>query len=364
MSFQMNSTYDYHEICEELGIPFDKFIDFIRKEHVSENPESNLTVAIPITEAIELYLLNLQLKVDINRRSKETYTTYRSFLLNFCDFLENKYPNTNLSQLNEIHLDKYLKKIQPRKGESSVYTANTYTGILRNFIKHCHREKWIDHDFRSRFEWEKRILLPRYIPDEQMDVLLRESVQMINGYRNHAILSVLVGTGLRIRELTCLQIKDIDFNRKVIFIQKGKGSKERYVPLYPEVEQIILDYLNITGVKEPLINREGYVFVATDHDIERKKMITRNAIEKMLKRLCKRAGLHEEFTPHALRHTFAVRCLKNGMRLEYLSQILGHTNINTTNIYLQLLPNDLGKMLTDKFPFPFQDLLFRSLGVD
>lgn len=362
MTISQQSSYDYHEICEELGIPYEAFLEFIRKNDGSEQSDQQ-PVMITIQEAVKLYLEDLQLRVEIKKRSEETYKTYKSFLQNFGSFIETIYPSINLNQINEVHLNKFLLKTKQRHDEASPYTANTYTGILRNFIKFCFKEGWTASDFRSRFEWNGRVLLPRYIPDDKLDKLLRQSLQMINGYRNHAILSVLVGTGLRISELTRLQIRDIDFNLKVIFVRKGKGNKERPVPLYPEVELIILDFLNITGLKELGLNRDGFIF-ATDYGTARKKPITKNAIEKMVRRLCKKAGIEETYTPHVLRHTFSVRCLKKGMRIEYLSQILGHTSILTTNVYIQLLPEDLGQVLTEKFPFPLQDLLFRSIGVD
>lgn len=379
MTFQINSRYDYHEICEELNLPFDRFMEFIKENNGSELSKVTQLFAITIREALEIYFENLRIRVKLEKRSKETYKTYKSFLYNFCSFLENNYPSLALDEINEVHLHNYLLQTQSctdSNTEQAVnsYTVNTYTAILRNFIEFCFKEKWIVYDFRKRFEWAKTSLLPRYVVDEDFNLMLRESVQMINGYRNHAILSVLVGTGLRINELVSLKIKDIDFKMRVIFVRKGKGSKERYVTLYPEVETILLDYLSLTGVKNINDNPDGYVFAkdhgvlgkkpAIEHKLLRTKPITVNAIEKMMQRLCKRVDLKHPYSPHNLRHTFAVRCIKNGMRIEYLSQIMGHRSISTTYIYIQLFPEDLGRIITEKYPFPFQDMLFRTLGVD
>lgn len=359
MNFQINSNYDYHEICEELGVSYESFLEFIRQNNGSEDNDIVKAITISIDEAVDSFLQDLKRRVESNRRSEETFITYTSFLKNYCRFLQDNFPTLNLYEINETHLDRYLKN----SNSTSEYTSNTYTAILRSFLKYCWKNSLLSHDIRSRFEWLKEPHLPRYVPDPQLDSLLRASLQMINGYRNHAILSVLAGTGLRVSELSSLRIMDIKIEDKVIFVQKGKGRKERYVTLYPEVEQILLDYLNITGVKQLDPQHSGYVFTK-DYGMVRKKQFTKNAIEKMFQRACKRANILDHYTPHSLRHTFAVRCVKVGMSDQYLCQLLGHDRIETTSIYTKLLPVDLSHTLTTNFPFPMQDLLFRSVGVD
>ncbi|WP_340012228.1 tyrosine-type recombinase/integrase [Paenibacillus sp. FSL H7-0690] len=364
MAIEHKSNYDYYEISKELNIPYEIFMEFIKNNNGSDQSLVFQTSDITLREAINQYLINLKIKVKIKKRSEETYKTYKSFLDNFCLFMENANSAVQIGQINEIHLNDFILTTKFRGTKPSLNSTNTYTGILRDFIEFCLLEKWIYHDFRTRFEVAAIDLLPRYIPYDQVEALLRGSVQMINGYRNHAILSVLVGTGLRISELLALRIKDIHLESKLIYVEKGKGNKERYVTLYKEVEDIFLDFLNLTNVKDLKTNPDGFIF-ATDTELneKRKKPITKNAVEKMMKRLRLRLGIEEKYTPHSLRHTFAVRCMKKGMTTEYLSQILGHNDPRTTYIYMQLLPQDLGVVLTEKFPFPFPNLLFRSLGV-
>lgn len=361
MTIEHKSNYDYFEISKELNIPYEIFIEIIKNSNGSLVCQSS---DVTLREAISEYLRNLDIKVKIKKRSEETYKTYKSFLNNFCLFMESTYSAVQIGQINEIHLNDFILNTKFKGTKPSLYSSNTYTGILRDFIEFCLLEKWIYHDFRTRFEVAPIDLLPRYIPYDQVEALLRESVQMINGYRNHAILSVLVGTGLRISELLALRIKDINLEKKLIFVEKGKGNKERYVTLYKEVEDIFLDFLSLTNVKDLKTNPDGYIF-ATDTELneKREKPITKNAVEKMMKRLLSRLSIKEKYTPHSLRHTFAVRCMKQGMKIEYLSQLLGHKDPRTTYIYMQLLPQDLGVVLTEKFPFPFPNLLFRTLGV-
>src|SRR4051812_2217713 len=130
MTISQQSSYDYHEICEELGISYEAFLEFIRMNNGSEQSDQQ-PVKITIQEAVKLYLENLQLRVKIKKRSEETYKTYKSFLLNFGTFIKTTYPSITLSQINEVHLNEFLLKTKQRHDEASPYTANTYTGIWR-----------------------------------------------------------------------------------------------------------------------------------------------------------------------------------------------------------------------------------------
>jgi site-specific recombinase XerD len=361
MSFE--STFDIHEIAETFGISYEKLINFLKEQGNSDTgrlPTSELFVK----DVIPQYLQNIENAARARGISIGTQKTYTSFINNFNNFILEKYSLLQVFDLNSKHLTEFLSTCKPRKGEEvSPYTFNTYTAILRNFTEYLFVQKLLSQDIRHRFDWKKRPLLPRYLPDEHLRSLLRAAIQSINGYRNHAIISVLVGSGLRVSELTKLKINDINLYEKTIRVIEGKGNKDRTVPLYKEVETIIKDYLNVTGFKEWVPNHNGYVF-AKDYGTQRVKRLSVNGIETMMKRLCRKLEFTEQYTPHSLRHTFSVRSLQEGMQIEYLSQVLGHTNIMTTYIYLQLLPQDLGKVLTEKFPFPFQNLLNRVLRID
>jgi site-specific recombinase XerD len=367
MTIQMQSSFDYFEVSKELGIPYETFMDFIRQYHGDGERPQDLSDDSPtsIRDAVDRFLSNLKLRVDLKDKSVETYKTYKSFLLNFSAFLLDKDSQFRLELLSEVHFLNFLQQSKVRTGkEVSRYTKNTYMGILRSFFKFCLNEKWISLNLSDRFDKKKKPpLLPRYIRDEHLEAILNESKKLVNGYRNHAILHVLYGTGLRISELLNLRVGDIDRTRKVIKVRSGKGDKERWVTLYPKIDQIIMDYLNLTGLKTLKPHHEGFVF-AKDYGETRIKPITRDAVEKMMKRICKRIGLEQVYTPHSLRHTYAVHNLMAGTKITYLSQVMGHASIDTTMVYTQLQPDHIGEILSANFPLPMDKFVYRLLEAD
>jgi integrase/recombinase XerD len=134
------------------------------------------------------------------------------------------------------------------------------------------------------------------------------------------------GSGLRLSEITSLQPRNIRYNEKIISIEQGKGSKDRTVPLPKGFKEDYIKYL-------PL------------------KMGNR-ALEIAFKRACSRAGLLE-IKPtlhfHSLRHGFASQCVANGMPIHYVRTLMGHTNISTTNVYLEMNPKEALKSYEEMF---------------
>jgi site-specific recombinase XerD len=357
MSIEISLNYDLNEICEDLGISLHDLMKLVN----SENTIQSLDQDILVSEAISHFLEHLELLVLRKKRSVRTLESYRNLLQRLNTYIKTYHPGLTVLKLDEIVVLDFLNTCKARKKISlSTYTTNTYTAMIKGLIAYCKDKEFITRDISNRFNWNKPPLLPRYLPNSQLDKLLRASLGLINGYRSHAIISFLVGTGLRISELISLQICDFDIEKKVIFVRNGKGDKQRYVPIFPEVERIIIDYLNLTGVKTWSRDILGFLF-AKDFGMQRNIPLTKAGIEKMFRRLCYKLEFKEDYTPHCLRHTFAVNCLKAGMKMEYLSQILGHTDPKTTYIYLQLLPQDLGEVLTQKYPFAFNKLLFQVL---
>ncbi|MFC5452184.1 tyrosine-type recombinase/integrase [Paenibacillus aestuarii] len=359
MSIEVSLDYDLNKVCEDLGISLHDLMNFINNRNNHEMLE--LEQDILISEAIPKFLENLELLVLRKKRSLRTLESYRNVLQRLNNFIQTFHSDLTVLRLDEIVVLNFLETCKSRKTTSlSTYTINTYTAIIKGLIAYCKDKGFINRDISKRFDWTKPPLLPRYLPNSQLDELLRASLQLINGYRSHAILSFLVGTGLRISELVKLRTCDFNIEKKIIHVRGGKGDKDRYVPIFPEVENIILDYLNLTGIRVWSKNITGFLF-AKDFGEERRIPLTKAGIEKMFRRLCSKLRFEEYYTPHSLRHTFSVNCLKAGMKIEYLSQILGHTDPKTTYIYLQLLPQDLGEVLTQKFPFAFNKLLFQVL---
>ena len=162
--------------------------------------------------------------------------------------------------------------------------------------------------------------------------------------RNKAIIEVLYGTGIRVSELTDIKLSNIFFEEKILKV-KGKGDKERFVPIGNVASNSIKIYLEerISNKIEPkysdvlFLNRYG-------------RQLTRAMIFKIIKDLCEVSGIKKKISPHSLRHSFATHMLKNGADLRSIQLILGHESITTTEIYTHLDKFHLEEVLKKYHP--------------
>ena len=158
--------------------------------------------------------------------------------------------------------------------------------------------------------------------------------------RERAILAVLLGAGLRCAEAANLAVTDIfeDADGGVaLFIRLGKGGRDRVVPIGAEVDVLLRHYLVASG---RLLGSEGPLFLANDRGAggRSKRGLSTRAISRLIGDLAKLAGISaKRVTPHALRHTFAIRCLRSGGNVVAVSKLLGHATWTTTNRYVDHL---------------------------
>ena len=166
--------------------------------------------------------------------------------------------------------------------------------------------------------------LPRYL-DLDQSIQLLESVQGINQERDYCILTLFLNCGLRISELIGLNVKDIQGDQLRVL---GKGNKERIVYLNDACQQAISDWLDVRstrGTADP-----NALFISS----QSRKRISKSAVEKLVKKYLSAAGLDSsQYSPHKLRHTAATLMLQNGVDVRTLQEVLGHDNLNTTQIY-------------------------------
>ncbi|MFA9559670.1 tyrosine-type recombinase/integrase [Evansella sp. AB-rgal1] len=366
MARELKSQIDYEQVCNELGIRMEDLIALAQN-----GPNVVQEKQVRVTTIINDFLEHLKILVEITKRAETTFTTYENFLLRLKDFINEKNPNLTLQEFNEKTLDKFLRTCKPRcvTGNDQKYkfenekklsnnTINKYTAIVRELIKFAYTQDYIRKDLSHRFEYaQKGALLPRYFTDDQIEMILAKSLKRTYGYRWKAMICFMLGTGCRISEVTNLRVKDFDIENDLIYIYDGKGNKDRTVIIYPEVKKIILRYLQTSELKKWDRYNEGFLF-ARDEGDKREKKISDRSLQYQIDNI-----LHDSFpkteqhTTHSFRHTFAVNCLKAGMKIEYLSQLLGHTNPSTTSIYVQLLPADLRDEVMTKYPFPVEALL-------
>ena len=171
----------------------------------------------------------------------------------------------------------------------------------------------------DKFTASRRIL-PKYISKEEISIMLDKAKNegKKHSYRNFIILMVLSRTGLRANEIVNLRKQDI--KQDTLIVRQGKGKKDRVIPLEKELSQLL-------GLYTDQLKPRDYVFSMSDRQV-------RNIVYKYR---AEGSDVH----PHTLRHSFAVHCLKSGMNIRSLQKILGHGNLNTTAVYLDVVGADV-----------------------
>ena len=166
--------------------------------------------------------------------------------------------------------------------------------------------------------------LPKYHRKTEIQQMLEKADQ--HNQRDYLILKILWTTGLRGSELTSLQKKDLEFNEKRIIVRNGKGGKDRVVPIPQEIKNLLKMWTNNHNKNDQVFN------------------ISNRTLRNIIYRYAEKCNL--ESKPHKWRHSFAVHCLKNGMDLRTLQKILGHSSLSTTQIYLDVVAEDVQKEYT------------------
>lgn len=163
------------------------------------------------------------------------------------------------------------------------------------------------------------------------------------GHRNKAILETLYSCGLRVSELTNLKLSDLYFDEGVLFV-KGKGNKNRFIPVEEYTQNVIQLYLNHNRKQLKIAKgHEDFVFLN-----RRGKQLTRAMVFTIIKDLAKKINLEKNISPHTFRHSFASHLLENGANLNAIQMMLGHESITTTQIYLHTDISYIREML-EKF---------------
>ena len=173
--------------------------------------------------------------------------------------------------------------------------------------------------------------LPDYLDVETMLKLLDGlPTSTVLEKRNKVMLELLYATGMRISELLNLTIHDINFSEQVILV-RGKGSKQRFVPFVDSVAVLLQEYLK--EVRPVLLKFEHTDILFLNN---RSQKLSRMGFWKILRKITQEAGLKQEITPHTFRHSFATHLLEAGVNLRIVQALLGHSSLNTTQIYTHI----------------------------
>lgn len=361
MAIKKSIDYDLQEVCNDLGINIADLKKLVKNPD-STNSKKNINSKISYSaeQVIQKFIANIRNGENLDFMSHNTTKYYLSFLNRFSKFLVRNYDNLSFIDLNEVIFHKFIAQINSENEKKlSLGSINTYTSILKKLCTFAYQHDYAPKNINYKFRKVPNETLPRYFSNEQLKWIFAEVDKKYNSQLLKGIFITLAGTGLRIDELVNLKIKDLDLKNKII-TTRGKGNKERTIPLYPGVEKAILIYLGHTKVND-ISYASGFIFSRTDGN-DRQTSISVRSIQYHFKNIANQLNFDRRFTVHSFRHTFAVNCLKANMELAYLCQILGHESPSTTAIYTKLLPKDLQQIVEEKYPIPLEALIKQLLS--
>lgn len=291
------------------------------KPIIDNEENSNILSIYDFKQIKEDYIIEL----EIRNYSKNTITTYSSIVSSFIDFITKQNEITDKTQF----LNLFKQYIQTLKRDSNVSENYVYlvTVVIKKYLE------FANLDFLKDIVTPKRSRpLPKSLNENEVQALINsvswsenDKPRTINTRRrDKLIVMVLYSTGLRVSELIKIKISEIDFDERTILI-RGKGNKERIVLFDEDTRKEILNYLD----KRPkdsdylIVNRVG-------------KPISARYIQMMIKDYAKKCGIEKNVTPHVLRHSYATHLLKNGVDIRVIQQLLGHSSLVTTQIYINI----------------------------
>lgn len=266
-----------------------------------------------------------------------SYHTVKNYLKDIEQFVNF---NNKKIDIDENDIKKFLEFLGRKK-----YSRNSITRKIiaaRNFYKFLIKTKKIEKNpFLYILTPKTGKKLPGVLTEKETENLLTAATGTdFISLRDRSMLELIYSTGIRVSEIINLDISDIDFVNEEIKVF-GKGGKERIVPAGTVALNILRCYIK----KLKKIDSSGVLFINKN-----KKRLTQRFVELMIKKYAKMAGIEKKVTPHTLRHSFATHLLDRGADLRSVQELLGHSNLSTTQIYTHLSIQKLKKEYNKAHP--------------
>ena len=285
--------------------------------------------------------------------SESTVYNLPTHLREFLHFTENQ-GITTTEKITEEHIQNYIKHLrnrrnQRRTGNLSCSHINKHSETLNKFARYLKETGQGEISGNTPYIYDEKITKPKVLSREEIRKLYKscentavteqnrstvtEPVEVL-GLRDKAMLSIYYGCGMRKKEGINLEITDILHEKKLIYVRKTKNNKERYVPV---TEQVLTDLENYIARSRPILlnekTGETALFISN-----RARRVSGETLYLRFKELLKKAGIERQnIGLHTLRHSIATHLLQSGMKLEDISKFLGHSSLDSTQIYTHLI---------------------------
>lgn len=273
---------------------------------------------------VENFLSFLQ---NDKKLSDNTLQSYNRDIKLYCNYLEQN--NMDAITTSEGEIKEYLNGL--KENGKAVSTISRNLASLRSFYQYLHRTRVIPEDPTISLESPKiERKLPKVLSSEQIELLLEQpKCTDLKGYRDKAMLELVYATGIRVTELISLNIDDIDLENRTIRCV-GK-NKERVIPIGSLAINALKDYIEKSRSILIKDEQDSALFINING-----QRLTRQGFWKIIKQYKTQANIDADITPHTLRHSFAVHLLENGAELSAIQEMLGHSDISSTQVYAQM----------------------------
>jgi tyrosine recombinase xerD len=294
------------------------------------------------SEVIENYANYLRFEKNA---SENTIEAYVSDLQKLQDFAEQNLMNITPVTISYEHLQEFLYQVS--KINYSERTQARWISSIKGFFSFLLEDELREDNPSALLETPK---LGLYLPDtlslEEIEKLISATEENTDlAKRNRCMIEVLYGCGLRVSELTELQISNINFKENYLKIQ-GKGDKVRFVPLADYTADFIKNYINNIRSKQKINPKHSDILFLNSRGAQ----ISRQMVFLVIKEIVRKAGIQKNISPHTFRHSFATHLLQNGADLRFIQEMLGHSSITTTEIYTHLNTEELHETILKYHP--------------
>lgn len=285
-----------------------------------------------LEDVLEEFIFDCKLR----RLSEKTIKGYRNNNLRFFTFIKKEYDIDDLGKIQGNVINAYIAYL------TSIGRKPSYiNGIIKSFrafYKYCENEKYVSRNPMNKVNFQKqgKTLIKTFNDKEVRDMVRYYGSVRYLDIRDKLIMVMLLDTGIRNSELCGLLISDIRYDHILI---RGKGNKERVVPISPILNKILIKYKRVRNlyIKDKFAYQIEYLFLS-----QKGKKLTPETVERVVLECAEACKVRKTIrcSPHTCRHYFAQAQLKNGCDLYTLSRLLGHSNINITKIYLQSMDDE------------------------
>lgn len=286
---------------------------------------------LDLIHAYENYL------TKVKQASGNTVSSYMRDIRQYADWLQNK-EGVELLSVSQQNIRDYLQHLQS-EGKSGA-TASRTLASLKNFYHYLVATGFlevspVDADIHVDRGERK---MPEILTGKEVELLLAQPVCVDpKGYRDKAMLEVMYATGIRVTELIDLNVDDV--NLELGILKCSSAKKSRAIPLYPAAQKALAVYIKDIRLGMLADPQEKALFVNVGGS-----RMSRQGFWKILKFYQGKAGIEKEITPHTLRHSFAVHLLENGADLGSLQELMGHSDISSTQMYAHMINQKLKSM--------------------